>query len=401
MTASRLALALRRWVDSGADAAVPRRRRERPRRLAARPAVRRRYTSRCLGALATGASATAIAVAAALFLVRMFAITAFYHRYFSHRAFRTSRAAQFVFALLGATAVQRGPLWWAAHHRHHHAHADRQDDPHSPVAARLPVEPLRLVPRARELRDAPRAGSGPRAATRSCAGSTVTTSSSRPRSPRCCSAPASGSNARRLGLGVSGAQLLVWGFCISTVLLWHATFTINSLAHRFGSRRYATRDDSRNNAWLALLTLGEGWHNNHHRYPAAARQGFFWWEIDVAWYGLRLLEALGIVCDLRPCRPRFAIRTAGPAAGRRHEDCRHRRRHRRKRRRARACIAAHEVTVFEAAAHVGGHTHTHERRNRGPPGLRRHGLHRLQRTHLPALHRAARAARRRHAGKLA
>ena len=101
-------------------------------------------------------------------------------------------------------------------------------------------------------------------------------------------------------LGVSGAQLLVWGFCISTVLLWHATFTINSLAHRFGSRRYATRDDSRNNVWLALLTLGEGWHNNHHRYPAAARQGFFWWEIDVAWYGLRLLEALGVVRDLTP-----------------------------------------------------------------------------------------------------
>jgi stearoyl-CoA desaturase (delta-9 desaturase) len=102
------------------------------------------------------------------------------------------------------------------------------------------------------------------------------------------------------GLGTSGVQLLVWGFCVSTVLLWHATFTINSLAHRFGSRRYATRDASRNNLWLALLTLGEGWHNNHHRYPAAARQGFYWWEIDIAWYGLRLLEALGVVQNLRP-----------------------------------------------------------------------------------------------------
>ena len=101
-------------------------------------------------------------------------------------------------------------------------------------------------------------------------------------------------------LGTSGPQLLVWGFCISTVLLWHSTFTINSLAHRFGSRRYATRDDSRNNILLALLTLGEGWHNNHHRYPAAARQGFFWWEVDFAWYGLRLLQALGLVRDLRP-----------------------------------------------------------------------------------------------------
>jgi stearoyl-CoA desaturase (delta-9 desaturase) len=101
-------------------------------------------------------------------------------------------------------------------------------------------------------------------------------------------------------LGVSGAQLLVWGFCISTVVLYHATFTINSLAHRFGARRYATRDDSRNNAWLALLTFGEGWHNNHHHYPGSARQGFYWWEIDLTWYGLCALAALGLVWDLKP-----------------------------------------------------------------------------------------------------
>ena len=130
----------------------------------------------------------------------------------------------------------------------------------------------------------------------------------------------------------------MWGFCISTVLLWHATFTINSLAHRFGSRRYATRDDSRNNAWLALLTLGEGWHNNHHRYPAAARQGFFWWEIDVAWYGLRLLEALGVVRDLTPVPAAIRDSHRRPATGRRDEDRRHRRRHRRERRRARGCM---------------------------------------------------------------
>jgi stearoyl-CoA desaturase (delta-9 desaturase) len=101
-------------------------------------------------------------------------------------------------------------------------------------------------------------------------------------------------------LGTNGWQLLVWGFCISTVVLWHATFTINSLAHRFGRRRYETRDDSRNNAWLALITLGEGWHNNHHRYPASARQGFYWWELDLSWYGLSLLAWLGIVEGLRP-----------------------------------------------------------------------------------------------------
>ena len=101
-------------------------------------------------------------------------------------------------------------------------------------------------------------------------------------------------------LGTNGWQMLVWGFCISTVACYHATYTINSLAHRFGNRRYATHDDSRNNPWLALVTLGEGWHNNHHHYPASARQGFYWWEIDITYYGLRLLAALGLIRDLKP-----------------------------------------------------------------------------------------------------
>lgn len=102
------------------------------------------------------------------------------------------------------------------------------------------------------------------------------------------------------GLDTSGPQLLVWGFFVSTVVLFHATVTINSLAHRFGSRRFATTDDSRNNLWLALLTFGEGWHNNHHFYSSSARQGFRWWEIDLTWYGLRLMALLGLVRDLKP-----------------------------------------------------------------------------------------------------
>ena len=239
----------------------------------------------CLGVFWVGASAHAAMLAAVLFAVRMFAITAFYHRYFSHRAFRTSRALQLLFALLGASAVQRGPLWWASHHRHHHAHADRPEDAHSArqhgfawshagwflarasFATRHELVPdlmrypeLRLLDRFDALVPALLAAS-------------------------------------LYALG--GLEYLVWGFCVSTVALWHATFTINSLAHRFGSRRYATRDDSRNNAWLALLTFGEGWHNNHHQYPGAARQGFYWWEVDLTWYGLRLLAALGLVRDLR------------------------------------------------------------------------------------------------------
>jgi stearoyl-CoA desaturase (Delta-9 desaturase) len=252
----------------------------------------------CLGVLWVGASPAAVWLAFALYSVRMFAITGFYHRYFSHRAFRTSRAAQFAFALLAATAAQRGPLWWASHHRHHHAHSDGPDDAHSAArhgflrshigwflsrenfAARAALVPdLARYP---ELRFLDRYDS---------------------------LAP--------IALGAAlyaagGAEFLVWGLCISTVALHHATFTINSLAHRFGSRRYATSDDSRNNPWLALLTFGEGWHNNHHHFPGSARQGFYWWEIDLTWYGLRGLAALGIVRDLRPVPTR--VREARRAA---------------------------------------------------------------------------------------
>jgi stearoyl-CoA desaturase (delta-9 desaturase) len=294
---SQLGLALKRWVDSTADA-VPggtagSRRIDWPRVV---PFVAVHLG--CLGAIWTGASTTAIAVAGGLYLVRMFAITAFYHRYFSHRAFRTSRASQFAFALLGASAVQRGPLWWAAHHRHHHVHADLPDDCHSPVehgfvwshvgwflarenfATRHALVPdLARFPELRWLDRYDAAVPAVLAMLLFASGEWLART-----------APA---------LGTDGWQLLVWGFCISTVVLWHATFTINSLAHRFGARRYPTRDHSRNNAWLALLTLGEGWHNNHHRYPAAARQGFHWWQVDVSWYALRALAVLGVVWDLQ------------------------------------------------------------------------------------------------------
>lgn len=253
----------------------------------------------CVAALWVGVSSIAVIVAVALYAVRMFAITGFYHRYFSHRTFRTSRAVQFVFALIGASSVQRGPLWWAAHHRNHHRHADTAADPHSPSQhgfwwshagwfltrggfrtdwARIPD--LAGYP---ELRWLDRYD-------------TVV--------PVLLAAALFGIGAllERLapGLGTSGPQLLVWGFFISTVVLFHATVTINSLAHRFGRRRFDTRDDSRNNLWLALLTFGEGWHNNHHFFPGTARQGFRWWEIDLTWYGLRTLALLGLVRDLKP-----------------------------------------------------------------------------------------------------
>lgn len=252
----------------------------------------------CVAVVWVGVSATALWVAAGLYAARMFAITAFYHRYFSHRAFRTSRAVQFVFAVLGAASVQRGPLWWAAHHRHHHVHADTPRDAHTPrrgfwrshagwflTRGGFRTDPSRIgdLLRYPELRWLDRFDTAvPLALAASLYGAGALLERVAP------------------GLGTDGPQLLVWGFFVSTVVLFHATVTINSLAHRWGRRRFDTRDDSRNNVWLALLTFGEGWHNNHHFFPGSARQGFRWWEIDPTWYGLCVLQALGLVRDLKP-----------------------------------------------------------------------------------------------------
>ncbi|HSS62872.1 MAG TPA: acyl-CoA desaturase [Gammaproteobacteria bacterium] len=253
----------------------------------------------CLGAFFTGVSPVAAAAAIGFYLLRMFFITAFYHRYFGHRAFRVSRPVQFVMAVLGCTAGQRGPLWWAGHHREHHATADTSEDPHSPShrgmwfshtlwfltrrSFALQEQRVRDWLRFPELKALERVdwlpfvlfGAG-------------------------CYFLGAWLNHAAPALGTDGPQMLVWGFLISTVLLYHATYSINSLAHRFGSRRFDTEDESRNNFWLALLTLGEGWHNNHHRFPAAARQGFYWWEIDISYLLLRGLSAAGLIKDLRP-----------------------------------------------------------------------------------------------------
>lgn len=257
-----------------------------------------------IGVIWTGVSTTALVVAAALYALRMFAITGFYHRYFSHRAFKTSRPLQFIFALLGASAVQRGPLWWAAHHRLHHARSDQEQDEHSPrhkgfwwshngwfLSRRnfaTPIERVQDFARYPELRFLDRfdivvplllIG------TLYLLGAYLAETAPQ--------------------LGTSGLQLVIWGFVISTVVLYHVTFTINSLAHRVGKRVYPTRDDSRNNWLLALLTFGEGWHNNHHYYPGSARQGFHWWQIDLTYYLLRLLALTGLIWDLRPVPSRI------------------------------------------------------------------------------------------------
>ena len=292
----RLWVALRRWIDNDAhDPSGPdaHRRIDWPRVL---PFLLIHLG--CVGIIAVGTSSTAIGVALALYAIRMFAITAFYHRYFAHRAFKTSRSIQFVFAIIGASAVKRGKLWWASNHRHHHRHSDAPPDSHSPrqhgflwshlgwflarenFAPRMAlVRDLAAYPELRWLDRFDTLIPTALAILLYAFGAVL--------------------EFHAPGLGATGLQLLVWGFCVSTVALYHSTFAINSMAHRFGTRRYATGDDSRNNLWLALITFGEGWHNNHHHSPGAARQGFLWHEIDLTYYGLRVLCALGLVRELR------------------------------------------------------------------------------------------------------
>lgn len=252
----------------------------------------------CLLAFWAGVSATAVAVCLALYVVRMFAITAGFHRLFSHRSYRAGRLFQFAMAFVGTASYQKGPLWWSAHHRRHHRHVETEEDLHSPIARtvwqshvgwflNLDSQPTdaRLIPdllKYPELRWLDKYYQLP---------------------PLMLAAATFllGLLLERYfpGLGTSGFQMLVWGFFISTVLLYHGTFTVNSAAHLFGSRRFETGDNSRNNFLVAFITLGEGWHNNHHRYPASERQGFYWWEIDVSHYTLRALAWAGVVRDLR------------------------------------------------------------------------------------------------------
>ena len=304
-------MSILRWVDAEAGpAAIPPDTSKRVEWLRIAPFVI--LHSMCLGVIWVGWSWIAVATAAALYVIRMFAITAFYHRYFSHKTYRTNRFWQFIFAVVGNAAVQRGPLWWASHHRHHHRFADTDEDPHSPNRHGFwwshigwLTSERHFPTRAQYVKDWARFPElvwlnrfDTLVPVLLAAGLYAFGALLKAYAPQ---------------LGTSGPQMLIWGFFISSTVLFHATVTINSLDHMIGSRRYDTPDTSRNNWVLALITLGEGWHNNHHHYAVSARQGFFWWEIDVTFYLLKLMSWLGIVRDLRPVPEH--VRNPGPASG--------------------------------------------------------------------------------------
>lgn len=251
-----------------------------------------------LCALYTGATTFDWIVCAVLYVGRMFFVTAGYHRYFAHRTFKTSRPFQALLAFLAETSAQKGILWWSANHRLHHKYSDTPSDPHSmkqfgfwyshvgwimvpdyePTRQNL-VKDLAKYPELCWLNRYYLIPPFMLAISVMALGGLV--------------------NGGSVSAMFTHGWSTLWiGFFLSTVILYHATFSINSLMHRFGRPRYITDDNSKNSLWLALISLGEGWHNNHHYYQRATRQGFFWWEIDLTFYMLKLLAAVGLVWDL-------------------------------------------------------------------------------------------------------
>ena len=253
----------------------------------------------CFAVIWVGWSPFAVWTAVALYFIRMFAVTGIHHRYFSHKTYSTSRVGQFFLALWAGTTVQRGSLWWAYHHRHHHQHSDDPEDAHSPhvhgfiwshigwITSRrnFPTDYSKIKDLAKfpELVWLNRFDLVvPILFATSIFLTGVALEAYAP------------------SLGTNGPQLLVWGFFVSTTVLFHGTACINSMAHLMGKRRFKTDDDSRNSFILTLITLGEGWHNNHHRFQSCTRNGFYWWEIDPTYYGLKMMSWTGLIWGLKP-----------------------------------------------------------------------------------------------------
>ena len=226
--------------------------------------------------------------------LRAMGLTLAFHRYFAHRAFQMNRLARFVWTFVGTAAMQKGPLWWAGHHVNHHRYADRDGDPHSPMVSGFYYAHVGWF-----LNDAKHdriAATNPviRDFSKFPEISFLNTYFFVP----------------PLLLAVvlflaGGMPWLVWGFCLPTMTLAHATFAINTVNHMFGSRRFDTIDESRNNVLTAVFAVGEGWHNNHHRYQRAARNGFYWSEFDPTWYAIKAMQTVGLAWDVQPVPARI------------------------------------------------------------------------------------------------
>jgi stearoyl-CoA desaturase (delta-9 desaturase) len=236
---------------------------------------------------------SAVAVLGILYVVTGLGITVGYHRLLTHRSFKTPRPVEYTLTALGCLANQAGPLSWVAAHRLHHAHADHDGDPHSPRDGFWWAQVLWLMRPHPEFDDPDKR---------------------RRYVPDLAADPVHRFLERfemllQLGLagllyvlgewwGHVGASWVVWGMAVRISLAYHVTALVNSATHRWGYRTYPLRDDSTNLWWVAWLTGGEGWHNNHHAFPRSARHGLLWWEFDATYAVIRLMEFLRLATEI-------------------------------------------------------------------------------------------------------
>jgi stearoyl-CoA desaturase (Delta-9 desaturase) len=253
-----------------------------------------------LAAIWTGVTLFDWILCISLYFFRMFWITGGYHRYFAHKSYKTSRFFQFIIAFMAETSAQKGALWWAAHHRHHHRYSDTPKDPHSMKLYGFWYSHIGWIvgPDYKET-DFKTIGDFAKYPELVWLNKHYLV----PPTILALSVMALGGYVNggdiMLMFTHHGFSALFIGFFLSTVITYHGTFSINSIMHKFGNQRYETGDESKNSLWLALLTLGEGWHNNHHYYETASKQGFFWWEIDITYYVLKMLSWTGLIWDLK------------------------------------------------------------------------------------------------------
>jgi len=236
----------------------------------------------------TGAILTAVILYCA---AGMLGIGMGYHRLLTHRGYKTFTWLEYVLTWCGTLALEGGPIFWVATHRIHHQHSDREGDPHTPREGTWWAHAGWIISGEGLHHDA-------------AVLAKYVPDLARDRVHVWLSTWHWTSNVL-VGIALlayGGIPYVLWGIFLRTTVGLHATWLVNSATHKWGSRRFATRDDSTNNWWVALLTFGEGWHNNHHAHPTSARHGLAWYEIDCNWLGIRALQSLGLVWDIKQPR---------------------------------------------------------------------------------------------------
>ncbi len=234
----------------------------------------------------------AFLVSAALYWMAVgWGISLGYHRLHTHRSYKTPLIVEYFFALCGALTLEGGPIFWVATHRIHHQNSDHDGDPHSPREGTYWAHMGWIMTGKAMHHDTSILKRYVPDLSKDKFHVALTTWHWVPQVV-----------VGLILLAIGGWPYVLWGVFFRTVFGLHCTWAVNSATHLWGSRRFATRDDSTNNWWVAMFTWGEGWHNNHHAHPVSARHGLAWYEIDINYMGIKALEFLGLARDVKVAR---------------------------------------------------------------------------------------------------